>query len=56
MKRKGLVEFFYDVHEADKFVTTHLFGAIRDIQKDLELSEDEVTYLENSLLDLSTLG
>jgi hypothetical protein len=60
VKRNSLVEFFYDAHEADKFITTHLYGAIHDLQKDIEFSDDDISKLEAnlsiSILDRSDLG
>ena len=52
VKRSTLITLFLNELATDRYITTHLYGAIRDVE--LDLSQDDGASFRKSLLDLST--
>lgn len=53
VKRKNLVSLFLHELEADRFIATHLYGAIKDLNAENSFIEME-DLLENDIMNLST--
>lgn len=53
VKRNNLVSLFFDEYNADRYIATHLYGAIRDFNVE-DSFDDLAALLDESLLNLST--
>lgn len=54
VKRSNLVQLFLDEMAADKFIATHLWGAIQEVEVGMDTSFDQTMFHNMSKLDLST--